>query len=56
MFIKLANKLYNRGFIQDLNLLNIKEKLLIFLPVFVANNSYYKIGEEMQYSLVIIYM
>jgi hypothetical protein len=56
VFIKLANKLYNKGFIQDSNLFNIKEKLSIFLLVFTVNNSYYKVGEKTQYSLVIIYI
>ena len=55
VFIKLANHLYNIGAIKDLNLLSIEEKLFIFLLVFAANNSYYKVAEETQYSILMVY-
>ena len=55
VFIKLANKLHNRDFVQDLNLLSVEEKLLIFLLVFMANNSYHKVRKETQHNLVRIH-
>jgi hypothetical protein len=55
VFVKLANHLYNIGAIKDLNLLSIEEKLLIFLLVFAANNSYHKVAEETQYSTLIVH-
>jgi hypothetical protein len=47
VFIKLANHLYDIGAVKNLNLLSIEEKLFVFLLVFVVNDSYYKVTEEM---------
>ena len=55
VFVKLANERRDGGFVQDSNLLSIKEKLLIFLLVFTANDSYCKVGEETQHSLATIH-
>ena len=56
VFVKLTNHLHNIGAIKDLNLLiSVKEKLLIFLLVFAVNNSYHKVAEEMQHSMLIVH-
>ena len=55
VFVKLANELRDGGFVQDSNLLGVEEKLLIFLLVFAANDSYRKVGEETQHSLATIH-
>ena len=50
VFVKLVNHLYNISAIKDSNLLNVEEKLFIFLLVFAANDSYHKVAEKTQYS------